>query len=91
MSWLAKRVETNIITIPISRKAQYKDVFRRTIETPQRARIFKANSYLKVQNAHLKVTIGLSVRKRIASRTSRHGSLFKVGKNVRNSISRLSL
>ena len=60
MSWLAKRIETNIITIPISRKAQYKDVFRRTIEIPQRARIFKANSYLKAQNAHLKVTIAYS-------------------------------
>ena len=29
------------------------DVYSRTIEIPQRARIFKANCCLKVHNAHL--------------------------------------
>ena len=38
----------------ISRKVQYKDVYRRTIEILQRARIFKANCCLKVHNAYLK-------------------------------------
>ena len=34
-------------------RVQYKDVCRRTKETPQRALIFKANCCLKVHNAHL--------------------------------------
>ena len=36
----------------VSREPQYKDVYRRTKETPQRALIFKANCCLKVHNAH---------------------------------------
>ena len=43
------------ITLIVSRKAQYKDVYRRTIEIPQRAHIFTANSCLKVHNTHLKL------------------------------------
>ena len=31
---------------------QYKDVYRRIIEMPQRTRIFKVNCCLKVHNAH---------------------------------------
>ena len=34
----------------VSRKLQYKDVYRRTIEMPQRAHIFKVNYWLKVAN-----------------------------------------
>ena len=34
----------------ISRKAQYKDVYRRTIEMPQRAHTFKVDCCLKVHN-----------------------------------------
>ena len=41
----------------ISRKAQYKNVFRRTIEILRRAGFFKANCCLKVYNAHFKVSI----------------------------------
>ena len=40
----------------IPRKAQYKDVFWRTIEILQRASIFEVNCCLKVYNAHLKLT-----------------------------------
>ena len=36
----------------VSRKPQYKDVYRRTIEMPQRARAFQVNCCLKVHNAH---------------------------------------
>ena len=36
------------------RNAQYRNVYRRTIEIPQRNRIFKANCCLKVYNVHLK-------------------------------------
>ena len=45
----------------ISRKAQYKDVYRRTIEILQRAQIWKANCCLKVHNAAHKVCITNSV------------------------------
>ena len=34
---------------------QYKDVYRRTIEMPQRPRTFQVNYCLKVHNAHLKL------------------------------------
>ena len=44
----------------ISQKAQYKDVYRRTIVNPQRACIVKANYSLKVQNAHLKLASPIS-------------------------------
>ena len=39
----------------VSRKAQYKDIYRRTIEILQCARIFKANYCLKFHNAHFKL------------------------------------
>ena len=42
-------------TFDISRKPQYKDVYRRTIEMPQRARTFQVNCCLKVHDAHLKL------------------------------------
>ena len=35
----------------VARKPQYKDIYRRPIEIPQRARIFKPNCCLKVHNA----------------------------------------
>ena len=41
-------------SIAVSRKPQYKDVYRRTIEMPQRARTFKVNCCLKF-NVHLKL------------------------------------
>ena len=44
----------------VSRKPQYKDVYRRTIEMPQRARSFQANCCLKVHNAHLKLLSSIS-------------------------------
>ena len=44
----------------VSRKAQYKDVKRRTIEIPQRGRIFMANCCLKVHNAQLKLVSPVS-------------------------------
>ena len=37
----------------VSRKSQYKDVYRKTREILQRARIFKANCCLKVHNEDL--------------------------------------
>ena len=47
-----------ILTIPIhTEKLRYKDVFERTIEILQRARIFKGNCYLKVHNALLKLLV----------------------------------
>ena len=39
--------------LTVSRKSQYKDDCRGTIEIPQRARIFKANCCLKIHNVHL--------------------------------------
>ena len=39
----------------VFRKTQCKNVYRRTIEIPQRTRIFKANYCLKVHNAHIKL------------------------------------
>ena len=41
----------------VPRKAQQKDVYRRTTEIPQRTRISKANRCLKVHNAHLNLFI----------------------------------
>ena len=46
--------------VTISRKPQYKDVYRRTIEMPQRARTFQVNCCLKVHNAHLKLLSSIS-------------------------------
>ena len=40
------------VFVNISRKPQYKDIHRRTIEIPQRTLIFKVNSCLK---AHIHV------------------------------------
>ena len=37
----------------VSREGQYKDVYRRTIEIPQRAHIFKPNCCFKAHNAHI--------------------------------------
>ena len=42
----------------ISRNGQYKDVYSRTIEIPQRTRIFKAYSFLKGSQCTLKVSTG---------------------------------
>ena len=39
------------------RKAQYKEVYSRTIEILQRGSILKSNCCLKIHNAHLKVSI----------------------------------
>ena len=44
-----------LLTTGVSRKPQYKDVCKTTIETLQRAHIFKVNCCLKVHNAHLRV------------------------------------
>ena len=44
----------------ISRKPQYKEVYRRTIEMPQCARTFQVNCCLKVHNAHLKLLSPIS-------------------------------
>ena len=45
----------NEISTCISRKPQYKDVYRRTIEMTQRAHTFQVNCCLKVHNARLKL------------------------------------
>ena len=42
-----------IVWVNVSRKPQYKDIFRKTIELLQRARILKVNYCLKVHNVHL--------------------------------------
>ena len=39
---------------------QYKDIYRRTIEMPQRAHIFKVDCCLDVHNAHLKLLLPIS-------------------------------
>ena len=39
----------------VSRKAQYKNVYRRSIETPQHIHILKANWCLKDRDLHLKL------------------------------------
>ena len=45
----------------VSRKAQYKEVCRRTIEILQHSHIFKAKfAVLKVHNAHLKLASPIS-------------------------------
>ena len=44
----------------ITRLPQYKNVYRRTIEMPQRAHIFKVNCSLKVHNSHLKLLSPIS-------------------------------
>ena len=44
----------------LSRKPQYKDVHRGTIEMPQGAHTFKVNCCLKVHNAHLKLLTPIS-------------------------------
>ena len=42
----------------VSRKVQYKDVYRRAIEIQQHTRIFKANYCLKVEVGHIKLING---------------------------------
>ena len=44
----------------LSRNPHYKDVYRRTIEMPQRAHAFKVNCCLKVHNEHLKLLLPIS-------------------------------
>ena len=44
----------------VSRKPQYKDVYRRTIEIPQRTHLFKVNCHLKVHNVHQKLLSPIS-------------------------------
>ena len=44
----------------VSRKPQYKDVYRRTIEMPERARTFQIICCLRVHNAHLKLLSPIS-------------------------------
>ena len=44
----------------VSRKAQYKDVYRSTIEILQHARIFKASCCLKVHNVPLNLASPIS-------------------------------
>ena len=44
----------------VSRKRQYKDVYRGTIEMLQRARTFQLNCCLKIHNAHLKLLSPIS-------------------------------
>ena len=41
----------------VSRKVEYKDDYKRTIEIPQRTRIFKDNCCFKVHNAHVKLAL----------------------------------
>ena len=44
----------------VSRKPQYKDVYRRTMEVPQCAHTFQVNCCLKVHNAHPKLLSPIS-------------------------------
>ena len=44
----------------VSRKPQYKDVYRRTVEMPQCAHTYQVNCCLKVHNAHLKLLSPIS-------------------------------
>ena len=55
MAFQAKKVK-----IIVSRKSQYKDVYRRTIEKLQRARILRLKCSLKVHKAHLKLVSQIS-------------------------------
>ena len=62
-SWIRPWTQQVYCTIEdnnVSRKSQYKDVYRRTIEMPQRARTFQVNCCLKVHNAHLKLLSPIS-------------------------------
>ena len=49
---------SNLI-VHVSLKPQYKDVYERTIEIPQRTRIFKVRHCLKVHSAHLKLALSI--------------------------------
>ena len=44
----------------LSRKPQYKDVYRKTIEIPQRVHILRVNCFLNVHNAHFKLASKIS-------------------------------
>ena len=48
------------VRIGHTRKAQYKDVYTRAIEIPQRTHIFKAYCCLKGHNVHLKLASPIS-------------------------------
>ena len=54
---------TPLFCSSISRKPQYKNLYRRTIEMSQRARTFQVNCCLKVHNAHLKLLSPISCDK----------------------------
>ena len=53
-----KQMDCSLDNIMI--EAPYKDAYRRTIEIPQRAHIFKVNCCLKVHNVHLKLASPIS-------------------------------
>ena len=44
----------------VSRKPQYKDIYRRIIEMPHHAHTFQVNRCLKVHRAHLKLPLPIS-------------------------------
>ena len=49
---------SNLI-VHVSRKPQYKDVYGRTIEIPQRTRILKSSHWLKIHNASSKLALSI--------------------------------
>ena len=51
-----------LFPIHVSRKLQYKDVYRRTIEMPQCARTFQVNCCLKVQCTHKTTITSFGIR-----------------------------
>ena len=48
------------VAVRIFQNGVYKDVYRRTIEIPQRTHISKANCCVKVHNVHLKLALPIS-------------------------------
>ena len=46
--------------VNVYRKSQYKHVYRRRIEIPQRTHLFETNCWLKVHNAPLKLASSIS-------------------------------
>ena len=58
--WKPEEMWPEVQNRDVSRKPQYKDIYRRTIEIPQRSRTFQANCCLKVHNAHLKLLSPIS-------------------------------
>ena len=59
---IRKRASENskALSVTVFLKPQYKDVYRRTIEMPQRARLLKINWYLKIHYAHQKLLSPIS-------------------------------